>query len=88
MGFLPAIKAGTDAVVNLTTGGSAVMTIEDRLAGPMAAEPEMCSLNMGSMNFGLYPMLGRFKTFEHEWERPYLEGSKDRIFKNTFQPFL
>jgi uncharacterized protein (DUF849 family) len=58
MGFLPAIKAGTDAVVNLTTGGSAVMTLEQRLAGPLAAKPEMCSLNMGTMNFALYPMLG------------------------------
>jgi len=83
MAFLPAIKAGTDAVVNLTTGGSAVMTMEDRLAGPLAAEPEMCSLNMGTMNFALYPMLGKRTEWLHDWEEPFLRNSDDLIFKNT-----
>lgn len=83
MAFLPAIKAATDAVVNLTTGGSAVMTMEQRLAGPMAAEPEMCSLNMGSMNFALYPMLGKRTEWLHDWEEPFLRESDDLVFKNT-----
>lgn len=83
MAFLPAIKAGTDAVVNLTTGGSAVMTMEDRLAGPLAAEPEMCSLNMGTMNFALYPMLGKRTEWLHDWEEPFLRNSDDLVFKNT-----
>ena len=83
MAFLPTIKAGTDAVVNLTTGGSAVMTMEDRLAGPLAAEPEMCSLNMGTMNFALYPMLGKRTEWLHDWEEPFLRNSDDLVFKNT-----
>ena len=81
--FLPRIKAGTDAVINMTTGGSAAMTLDQRLAAPKAAAPEMCSLNMGSMNFALYPMLARIKTFKHDWEKPYLEASDDVVFKNT-----
>jgi uncharacterized protein (DUF849 family) len=82
--FLPRIKQRSDAVLNLTTGGAATMTVEER-AGPAAKlKPEVASLNMGSMNFGLYPMLNRFQEFRHDWERPYLEGSKERIFKNTF----
>ncbi|AMJ62603.1 3-keto-5-aminohexanoate cleavage protein [Bosea sp. PAMC 26642] len=83
--FLKVIKQRSDCVINITTGGAPTMGIEERL-GPCAHfKPEVASLNMGSMNFGLYPMLARFKDFKHEWERPYLEGSKDRIFKNTFQ---
>jgi len=81
--FLPAIGAGCDAVVNLTTGGSAVMTLEDRLAAPLALRPEMCSLNMGSMNFALYPMLGRRTEWLHDWEEPFLRNSDDLVFKNT-----
>src|SRR5579871_3586325 len=84
MQFLPRIKQATKAVVNITTGGGHGMTLEERLAAPLKASPEMCSLNMGSMNFGLYPMLARYKDWKHEWEKPYLEGSRDRIFKNTF----
>lgn len=84
MQFLPRIKQATDAVVNITTGGGHKMTLEERLAAPLQAAPEMCSLNMGSMNFGLYPMLGRYKAFTHDWEKPYLEGTKDLIFRNTF----
>jgi uncharacterized protein (DUF849 family) len=83
MAFLPAIKAATDAVVNLTTGGSAVMTLEQRMAGPLTAEPEMCSLNMGTMNFALYPMLGKRTEWLHDWEEPFLRESDDLIFKNT-----
>ena len=83
MAFLPAIHAGTDAVINLTTGGSAVMTLEERLAGPLAAQPEMCSLNMGTMNFALYPMLGKRSEWLHEWEEPFLRNSDDLVFKNT-----
>jgi uncharacterized protein (DUF849 family) len=81
--FLPTIKAGTDAVVNMTTGGSAIMTLDQRLAAPKANAPEMCSLNMGTMNFALYPMLARIKDFKHDWEQPFLEGSEDLVFKNT-----
>jgi uncharacterized protein (DUF849 family) len=82
-GFLPAIKAGCDAVVNMTTGGSAVMTLDQRLAAPKANAPEMCSLNMGSMNFALYPMIDRIAQFQHDWEKPFLENSDDVVFKNT-----
>lgn len=83
MNFLPGIGARCDAVVNITTGGSAVMTLEDRLAGAMAAEPEMCSLNMGSMNFALYPLAERPRQWRFDWERPFLEGTDDLVFKNT-----
>ncbi|MEP3437270.1 MAG: 3-keto-5-aminohexanoate cleavage protein [Hoeflea sp.] len=83
MAFLPAIRAGTDAVVNLTTGGSAVMSMQERLAGPVAAEPEMCSLNMGTMNFALYPMLGKRTEWLYDWEEPFLRQSDDMVFKNT-----
>ncbi len=82
--FLKVIKQRSDCVVNITTGGAATMTIEERLRPVATFKPEVASLNMGSMNFGLYPMLGRFTEFAHAWERPYLEGSRDRIFKNTF----
>ena len=83
MAFLPDIKARTDAIVNLTTGGSAVMTLDQRLEGPMRAEPEMCSLNMGTMNFALYPMAKRYSDWKFDWEKPFLENSDDLVFKNT-----
>ncbi|MDS1142201.1 3-keto-5-aminohexanoate cleavage protein [Pusillimonas sp. SM2304] len=83
--FLARIKAGTDAVVNITTGGSPHMTVEERMRPAMTFKPELASLNMGSMNFGLFPMLDRFKHFEHEWERQHLENSRDLIFKNTYK---
>ncbi|MBC8269550.1 MAG: 3-keto-5-aminohexanoate cleavage protein [Rhodospirillaceae bacterium] len=83
MGFLPRIKQACDAVVNITTGGSATMTLDDRLAAPMVAEPEMCSLNMGSMNFALYPATERISDWKYDWEKPFLEGSEDLVFKNT-----
>jgi uncharacterized protein (DUF849 family) len=82
--FLEIIKQRSNCVLNITTGGAATMTIEERLKLVALFKPEVASLNMGSMNFGLYPMLGRFKDFKYDWERPYLEGSRDRIFKNTF----
>jgi uncharacterized protein (DUF849 family) len=83
MAFLPAVRAGCDAIVNLTTGGSAVMTLDERLGGPKAAEPEMCSLNMGTMNFALYPAAARIEAWKYDWEKPFLEGSDDLVFKNT-----
>ena len=82
--FLPTIKNNTNAVINLTSGGAAAMTIEERLQPALQLKPEVASLNMGSMNFGLYPMLKRFKDFDHAWERTYLENSRDLVFKNTF----
>ena len=82
--FLPRIKRETDAVVNITTGGSPHMTVEERMQPATVFKPEIASLNMGSMNFGLYPMLNRFTEFKHGWEREHLENSKDLVFKNTF----
>jgi uncharacterized protein (DUF849 family) len=83
--FAPQIKAGCDAVLNFTTGGAATMTIEERLQPALQLKPEVASLNMGSMNFGLYEMLGRYKEFKHPWEQKYLATSDDRIFKNSFK---
>jgi len=85
MEFLPRIKQACDAVVNITTGGGHGMTLDERLAAPRRASPEMTSLNMGSMNFGLFPMLDRYKEFKHDWERKHLENSRDFIFRNTFK---
>lgn len=84
MQFLPRIKQATDAVINITTGGSSLMTLDQRLAAPLRAQPEMCSLNMGSMNFALFPMLERPREWRHEWEPKLLEATRDAIFKNTF----
>ncbi|MFT5742950.1 MAG: hypothetical protein ACI86S_001012 [Paracoccaceae bacterium] len=83
MAFLTRIKQGCDAVLNLTTGGSATMTLDDRIAAALAAEPEMCSLNMGSMNFALYPAVANITDWKYDWEKPFLEGSDDLVFKNT-----
>ena len=85
MRFLPKIKAASDVVINLTTGGAPTMTVEERLRPAAELKPEVASLNMGSMNFGLYEMLGRYKEFKYDWEKPYLAGSDERIFKNTFR---
>jgi uncharacterized protein (DUF849 family) len=85
MEFLPRIKQQSDAVVNITTGGGHGMTLAERLAAPLRASPEMCSLNMGSMNFGLFPLLDRYPNFQHDWERQHLENSRDFIFRNTFK---
>ena len=83
--FAPEIKRRSNVVLNFTTGGAATMTIEERLQPALQLKPEVASLNMGSMNFGLFPMLQRFKEFKHPWERKYLETSDERIFKNTFK---
>src|SRR5665213_4438139 len=85
MQFLPVIKQSTDAILNITTGGGLNMTVEDRLQAPMAARPEMCSLNMGSMNFGLFPLADRYKDWKFDWEEPYLRSTDDFIFRNTFR---
>ncbi|SFU45372.1 3-keto-5-aminohexanoate cleavage protein [Halomonas korlensis] len=82
--FLPQIKEATGAVINLTTGGSPHMTVEERMRPAIEFQPELASMNMGSINFGLFPMLQRFNTFKHEWEREHLEKSHDLVFKNTF----
>jgi len=84
MQFLPPIKHATDAIVNITTGGGQGMSLDERLAAALRASPELCSLNMGSMNFGMYPMLERYPKFQHDWERPYLESTRNWIFRNTF----
>ena len=84
MRFLPVIKQSTDAVVNITTGGGLTMTLDERLAAPLQAKPEMCSLNMGTMNFNISRAGDRVKTWKHDWEKPYLEGTDDFIFRNTF----
>ncbi|MGJ7546291.1 3-keto-5-aminohexanoate cleavage protein [Variovorax sp. LT1R16] len=83
--FLPQIKARTDAVLNLTSGGSPFMNIDERILPAMTFAPEVASLNVGSFNFGLFPMLDRFTEFKHEWEREQLENSRDLVFRNTFQ---
>ncbi|MDE2011857.1 MAG: 3-keto-5-aminohexanoate cleavage protein [Alphaproteobacteria bacterium] len=85
MQFLPVIKQRTDAVINLTTGGSPTMSVADRLAGARRASPELCSLNMGSMNFAIFPAAARYKDWKYDWEENYLKSSDDFIFRNTFR---
>ena len=83
--FLKVIKQRSNCVINITTGGAPTMSVEERLVPCAHYKPEVASLNMGSMNFGLFPMLERQKDFKFDWEKPYLAGSDDRIFKNTFK---
>lgn len=83
--FLPRIKAAEDVVINVTTGGGQGMTVEERLAAALSLQPEMCSLNMGSMNFGLFQLLPRYQTWKYDWEPKHLEATKDFIFRNTFK---
>ena len=83
--FLPRIKQGTDSVVNITTGGSPYMSVAERTAPAANYQPELASLNMGSMNFGLYPMLNRYTEFTYDWERAHLEDSRDLVFRNSFK---
>ena len=83
--FLPRIKQSCDSVVNITTGGAVTMTVEERLAAAMEFSPEMCSLNMGSMNFALYPMAARDRKWKYDWEESYLKQSDGYIFPNTFR---
>ena len=85
MQFLPRIKNACDAVINITTGGGQMMSVDQRLVGPLMAKPEMCSLNMGSMNFALFPLADRYPTFKHDWEEPFLRGTDEFIFRNTFK---
>ncbi len=85
MRFLPTIKQSTDAVLNITTGGGLNMTVEERLAAPMQAKPEMCSLNMGSMNFNISRAGDKITEWKHPWEKPYLAGTDNHIFRNTFR---
>ncbi len=83
--FLPELAGRTDAVINLTTGGSPFMRVEERLRPAAFFAPEVASLNMGSINFGLYPLLEKYREFRHDWEAPYLESTRDVVFRNTFK---
>jgi len=83
--FLGPIKAATDAVINITSGGSTKMTLAERLAPPLRFKPEMASLNMGSMNFSIHPVASKIKDWKHDWEQAYVEGTEDIIFRNTFR---
>jgi uncharacterized protein (DUF849 family) len=83
--FVPQIKAGSDVVINITTGGAPTMPVQERLQPALQLKPEVASLNMGSMNFGLYEMLQRYKSFKHSWEQPYLQGTEDLVFRNSFK---
>jgi uncharacterized protein (DUF849 family) len=85
MKFVPRIKQRTNVVINLTSGGAPTMRVEERAMPAATLKPEVASLNMGSMNFALFPMLGRYKEFKHDWEQPYLEATRDLIFRNTFK---
>ena len=85
MAFLPRLKEGSGAVINVTTGGGLNMTVDDRLKAPALLRPEMCSLNMGSMNFGLFPLADRYQSWKYDWEEPYLRATEDSVFKNTFR---
>ncbi|WP_420864009.1 3-keto-5-aminohexanoate cleavage protein [Algirhabdus cladophorae] len=82
--FLGRIKQSTDAVINITTGGAPTMLIKDRLRAAEQFSPEMCSLNMGSLNFAFHPLVKRYDSFKYDWEREYIEGSEANIFRNTF----
>ena len=72
-------------MINITTGGSTQMSLQERLAYPLLAKPEMCSLNMGSMNFSIHQAAQKITTWRHPWEKPYVEGMEDLIFRNTFK---
>lgn len=84
MQFLPKIRQGTDAIVNISTGGSSLMTVEERMQASIQAAPEMCSLNMGSMNFGIFPLAERYDNWKHDWEPQLLNATRDVVFRNTF----
>jgi uncharacterized protein (DUF849 family) len=84
MQFVPQIKAATRAVINITTGGSTRMTVDDRIRTPLVVKPEMCSLNMGSMNFSIHPLADKYE-WKYDWEKDYVAGTDDVIFRNTFR---
>lgn len=83
--FLPVVKQSTDAIINISTGGGLGMSMDERLLAATTASPEMASLNMGSMNFGIFPMLEKHSEWKHDWEEPFLEMTMDFIFPNTFR---
>jgi 3,5-dioxohexanoate:acetyl-CoA acetone transferase len=83
--FLPRIKQATDAAINITTGGSPYMRVEERVLPAKQFKPEVASLNMGSMNFGLYHLLAKYKDFKFDWEKPHLEATRDLVFRNSFK---
>ena len=85
MQFLPRIKQQCDAVVNITTGGAVGMSMDERLAAARRAEPELTSMNMGTMNFGVFPVAERITAWKHDWEKPFLEGSRRMPMSNTFE---
>jgi len=85
MQFLPQIRQHCDAVINITTGGSSVMTLAERLAAPVLAEPEMASLNMGSMNFGVFPLAKHYQDWKYDWEPKLLDATREVVFQNTFK---
>lgn len=82
--FLPRIKANCDSVINISTGASSQMTVEQRMAAALQSEPEMCSLNMGSMNFGIFPMKDKYSEWKYDWEPDFLQGTHSSVFRNTF----
>ena len=83
--FVPEIARYTDAVINITTGGSTRMTLDERLAYPQLAKPEMCSLNMGTMNFSIHPVASKITSWRYEWEKDFVQGMEGMIFKNSFE---
>lgn len=83
--FMPVIKQSTDAVINVSTGGGLGMSMDERMLAATTTSPEMASLNVGSLNFGIFPMLQKYKEFKYDWERPFLEMTEDFIFPNTFK---
>jgi uncharacterized protein (DUF849 family) len=83
--FLPRVKAATNAVINITTGGSPFMKVEERVKPAATFKPEVASLNMGSMNFGLYHLVDKYKSFKFDWEKPHLEATRDLVFRNSFK---
>jgi uncharacterized protein (DUF849 family) len=85
MGFLPQIRRDCDAVVNISTGGSSLMSLDERLAPARRAEPEMCSLNMGTMNFGIFPLAERYSGWKYDWEPKLLDATRRVPFRNTFE---
>jgi len=85
MRFLPQIRQATNAAINLTTGGSPYMKVEERVLPAQLLKPEVASLNMGSMNFGLFHLLDKYKEFKHDWEKPHLEATRDLVFRNSFK---
>ncbi|MBO9356709.1 3-keto-5-aminohexanoate cleavage protein [Bordetella petrii] len=83
--FLPEVKRGTNAVINITSGGSPYMRVEERVKPAAQFKPEVASLNMGSINFGLYHLLKKYKEFKFDWEREHLEATRDLVFRNSFK---